>query len=55
MAKGYLAIKELAMYKNRNFLSHGIGRLNEKDNIEVNYILYSGFCLMRITIFVFIG
>ena len=50
MAKGYLAIKELAMYK-----SHGIGRLNEKDNIEVNYILYSGFCLMRITIFVFIG
>ena len=55
MPKNYLAIKELAMYKNRNFLSHGIGRVNEKGNIEVNYILYSGFYLMRITVFVFTG
>ena len=55
MPKDYLAIKELAMYKNRNFLSNGIGRVNEKDNTEVNYILYSGFCLMRITLFVFTG
>ena len=55
MPKDYVAVKKLAMYKNRNFLYHGIGKVNEKDNIEVNYILYFGFYLMRITVFVFTG